>query len=46
MRREGEEFTSEWQAISDEAEECYFGTVRPPHTVDVVIERPVDRTMG
>lgn len=46
MRREGEEFKSEWQSIWDEAEEYYFGTVRPPLSFDVVIERPADRTMG
>lgn len=44
QQREGEEFMSEWHAIWDEAEEYYFGTVRPPHVFDVVIERPVDRT--
>lgn len=46
MRREGEEYTSEWHAIWDEAEEYYFGMVRPPHVFNVVIERPVDTTMG
>lgn len=46
QRHQGEEFMSESQAARDEAEEYYFGTVRPPHTFDVVIERPVDRTMG
>ncbi len=43
--REGEAAVSEWHAIWDEAEEYYFGTVRPPHVFDVVIERPVDRKM-
>ena len=44
-QREGEEFMSEWHALWDEAEEYYFGTIRPPQVFDVVIERPVDRTM-
>ncbi len=44
-RREGEEFVSEWQAVWDEAKEHYFGTVRPPHVFDVVIERPVERKL-
>jgi uridine kinase len=38
--REGDEVASEWQAIWDEAEEYYFGIVRPPEAFDVVIERP------
>ncbi len=41
-RREGEAFMSEWHAIWDEAEEYYFGTVRPPEAFDLVIHRPVD----
>ncbi len=45
-QREGEEFVSEWHAIWDEAEEYYFGTVRPPQVFDVVIARPVDKKMG
>ena len=40
QQREGEEFMSGWHAIWDEAEEYYFGTIRPPHLFDVVIERP------
>lgn len=41
-RREGEDYMSEWHSIWDEAEEYYFGTVRPPEAFDVVIHRPVD----
>jgi uridine kinase len=46
MQREGEEFMSEWHAIWDEAEEFYFGAVRPPETFDVVIRRPADSWAG
>jgi uridine kinase len=41
-QREGEAFVSEWHAVWDEAEDYYFGHVRPPQAFDVVIERPVD----
>jgi hypothetical protein len=38
--REGEDYTSAWHAIWDEAEDYYFGTIRPPEAFDLVIERP------
>jgi len=37
--REGEEYTSAWHAIWDEAEDSYFSTIRPPEAFDLVIER-------
>lgn len=40
QQREGEDFVSEWFFIWDEAEEYYFGTVRPPEAFDLVIDRP------
>lgn len=42
LQREGEAFMSEWHGIWDEAEEHYFGTVRPAEGFDLVIHRPVD----
>lgn len=42
MLREGDELVSEWHAVWDEAEEYYFGTVRPPEAFDLVINRPFD----
>jgi uridine kinase len=42
LQREGEDFMSEWHAIWDEAEDFYFGTIRPPEPFDLVIHRPVD----
>jgi uridine kinase len=42
-QREGEAFVSEWHTIWDEAEDYYFGEVRPPQAFDVVIDRPPDR---
>jgi uridine kinase len=39
-QREGEDFVSAWQAVWDEAEDHYFGTIRPPETFDLVISRP------
>lgn len=41
-QREGEEFVSEWHAIWDEAEDHYFGMIRPPQAFDLVIHRPAD----
>lgn len=41
-QREGEDLTLEWQAVWDEAEAFYFGTVRPPEAFDLVIDRPGD----
>jgi para-aminobenzoate synthetase len=38
--REGEDIASPWQAIWDEAEDVYFGTIRPPESFDLVIARP------
>lgn len=46
QKREGEGFISEWFSIWDEAEEYYFGTVRPSDTFDLVIERPVEQQTG
>ena len=37
--REGEEITSAWQAVWDEAEDVYFTVIRPPEAFDLVIER-------
>jgi uridine kinase len=39
-QREGDDFTSAWHAVWDEAEDWYFGTTRPPETFDLVISRP------
>ncbi len=39
-QREGEDITSAWQAVWDEAEDYYFDTIRPPETFDLVISRP------
>ncbi len=39
-QREGEDATSAWQAVWDEAEDFYFGTIRPPEAFDLVISRP------
>ena len=39
-QREGEDFTSGWHAVWDEAEDFYFGTIRPPEAFDLVISRP------
>lgn len=41
LKREGEDYVTEWHAIWDEAEDYYFGTVRPPEAFDLVIARPV-----
>jgi uridine kinase len=38
-QREGEEFVSEWHPIWDEAEDYYFGTVRPAEAFELVIDR-------
>lgn len=38
--REGDDIASPWQAVWDEAEEHYFGTIRPPEAFDLVITRP------
>ena len=40
LQREGEDAMSEWHAIWDEAENDYFGRVRPPEAFDLIIERP------
>lgn len=39
MEREGEDWTEEWFAVWDAAEELYFGTLRPPDAFDIVIDR-------
>jgi uridine kinase len=39
-QREGEEIASAWHPVWDEAEDCYFGTIRPPEAFDLVISRP------
>ncbi len=39
-QREGEDLVSGWHAVWDEAEDWYFGTIRPPEAFDLVISRP------
>ena len=39
-QREGEDLVSGWHAVWDEAEDYYFGIVRPPEAFDLVISRP------
>lgn len=38
--REGEDLVSCWHTVWDEAEDYYFGTIRPPEAFDLVISRP------
>lgn len=39
-QREGEDLVADWHAVWDEAEDYYFGSVRPPEAFDLVISRP------
>jgi uridine kinase len=39
-QREGEDLVSAWHAVWDEAEDHYFGVIRPPEAFDLVISRP------
>jgi uridine kinase len=40
-KREGSDFVREWHPVWDEAEDYYFGQVRPAELFDIVIKQPV-----